>query len=142
LRQWQLASSYFSYQKIIFHSIPAWKQSICTCPFFQKQYHCKHIFGLAVVRNIIPLPQSTKDVPIGQKRKLGRPAGARKALLRQWMFTHYDGWKNYFDCNYNLIAWRMNKFVSFMINFVWLVQLCLIERFNFFVGKRVCLSDG
>ncbi len=77
-----MTSNYFSHYKITFDNLN-WKKSLCTCAFYQKQYHCKHIFGLAVVKGIISLPPAARDVPVGQKRKRGRPAGAKKALLRQ-----------------------------------------------------------
>ena len=65
-----------------------WKKGICTCPTFYKKYICKHIIGIALrltaVTNASTLmPITAKDVPISSKRKVGRPALARPALIRQ-----------------------------------------------------------
>jgi len=48
-----------------------------------KQYKCKHVYGVDIYQKLIEAPEQTKTVPIGQKRKRGRPALARKALLPQ-----------------------------------------------------------
>ena len=42
---------------------------------------CKHIFGVAIRSKKAKVPAEAKDVPIGLKRKRGRPKTARKALL-------------------------------------------------------------
>ena len=55
----------------------------CTCPAYQKQYICKHTLGIAIRTNKYDPCAQAKNVPIGQKPKRGRPALAKRALLRQ-----------------------------------------------------------
>ena len=42
---------------------------------------CKHIIGLAIRLKSAKPPPAAKDVPIGEKRKRGRPKQAKKALI-------------------------------------------------------------
>jgi hypothetical protein len=44
---------------------------------------CKHIFGLAGRLGYDKFPAVAKNIPIGQKRKRGRPSKCKKALIRQ-----------------------------------------------------------
>lgn len=60
-----------------------WRNVTCNCPVFLKNYICKHVVGIAIRKNLIAVPNEAKNVPIGQKRKRGRPAKSRKALLVQ-----------------------------------------------------------
>ncbi|CAF4457980.1 unnamed protein product [Rotaria sp. Silwood2] len=60
-----------------------WKTSRCTCPAFLKNYICKHIIGMSIRLKLCKPPPAAKNVPIGEKRKRGRPAKARRALLMQ-----------------------------------------------------------
>lgn len=60
-----------------------WIKSKCNCPFFLKNYICKHIVGLALRLKLCKVPAAAKTVPIGEKRKRGRPAKAKRALLTQ-----------------------------------------------------------
>jgi len=60
-----------------------WGSSTCTSTCYWKEYMCKQILGLAIRMNKFTVVPAAKTVPIGQKRKRGRPAKARKALLRQ-----------------------------------------------------------
>ncbi|CAF1449502.1 unnamed protein product [Adineta ricciae] len=60
-----------------------WKTSKCNCPYFLKNYICKHVVGMAIRLKYCKPPASAKTVPIGQKRKRGRPAKAKAALLMQ-----------------------------------------------------------
>jgi len=78
----RMAQEYFSYHRVNFN-VTDWTKSSCTCPFFQKQFVCKHIYGIAVVRGQCTFSTAAKSVPLGQKRKRGRPAGATKALIIQ-----------------------------------------------------------
>jgi SWIM zinc finger len=59
-----------------------WKTSKCNCPAFFKNYICKHAVGMAI-RLKYCKPPAAKTVPIGEKRKRGRPAKAKPALLLQ-----------------------------------------------------------
>eukprot|EP01024_Parvocaulis_polyphysoides_P009218 TRINITY_DN12837_c0_g1_i2.p1 TRINITY_DN12837_c0_g1~~TRINITY_DN12837_c0_g1_i2.p1 ORF type:complete len:610 (+),score=28.52 TRINITY_DN12837_c0_g1_i2:103-1932(+) len=60
-----------------------YKSATCTCPTFLKQFICKHIIGIAILRGYVTPPLQAKDVPLGQKRKRGRPSKAKKALIIQ-----------------------------------------------------------
>ncbi|CAF1366121.1 unnamed protein product [Rotaria sordida] len=60
-----------------------WKTSKCNCPYFLKNYICKHVVGMAIRLKRCKPPPAAKTVPIGQKRKRGRPAKAKAALLIQ-----------------------------------------------------------
>ena len=94
-----------------------WKKSVCTCPSFYKKYICKHIIRTAIrtiptVNNRIPL--AAKTLPLNSKRKTGRPALARKALVRQPFVSLMqtdddDNGDNYFGAygvNFNRRNWR------------------------------------
>ena len=60
-----------------------WKYGSCNCPAFMKNYLCKHLIGIAIRGNYCKAPKAIKDVFVGQKKKRGRPAKARKALAIQ-----------------------------------------------------------
>ena len=55
----------------------------CACPVFLKANICKHVVGVAYIRDMLAIPEAAKTVPIGQNRKRGRPSKAKRALLRQ-----------------------------------------------------------
>ena len=56
-----------------------WKTGMCNCPIFYKQYTCKHM-----MRNkILTIPLIAKNIPMDAKRKRGRPAKAKMAMLFQ-----------------------------------------------------------
>jgi hypothetical protein len=58
-----------------------WQDGECTCPYYMKNFLCKHIIGLAIRLKYVKPPPAAKDIPIGEKRKRGRPKKATKALL-------------------------------------------------------------
>jgi hypothetical protein len=58
-----------------------WKNGFCNCPNFLKEYICKHIVGISIRLKFCKPPPAAKDVPLGEKRKRGRPRKATKALL-------------------------------------------------------------
>ena len=60
-----------------------WKTSKCSGPAFLKNYICKHIVGIAIRLKYCKSPATAKLVLINQKRKSGRPAKAKTALLIQ-----------------------------------------------------------
>ncbi|KAL0821529.1 hypothetical protein ABMA28_004986 [Loxostege sticticalis] len=60
-----------------------WKKGSCTCPQFYKKYICKHLLGLAIRLKLATPPSEAKALPIGQKRKRGRPTKSRPALIIQ-----------------------------------------------------------
>ncbi len=53
------------------------------CPACLKYYICKHIIGLAARYKLCSIPLEAKNIPLGQKRKRGRVAKAKKALIVQ-----------------------------------------------------------
>ena len=55
----------------------------CNCPVFMKKNICKHSLGLEIHLKIADAPALAKTVPLGQRRKRGRPKQAKPALLRQ-----------------------------------------------------------
>ncbi len=59
-----------------------WESATCTCPVFLKEYICKHSVGLPVRLKLLTVPDTAKTIPIGQKRKRGRPKKSTSALLR------------------------------------------------------------
>lgn len=59
-----------------------WKNAICTCTSFAKNYMCKHIVAIAYRLGILNKPDSLlSTVPIAAKNKRGRPKKATKALI-------------------------------------------------------------
>lgn len=60
-----------------------WAHAICVCPNGFKKYLCEHIVGIALRLNVVAAPAEAKSIPLGQKRKRGRPAKAKKALEHQ-----------------------------------------------------------
>lgn len=57
--------------------------SSCDCPHFLKNFMCKHVIGVALRNKICKLPRAAIPTAIGEKRKRGKPAQAKKALLTQ-----------------------------------------------------------
>ena len=47
-------------------------ESLCSCWYFLKKYHCYHIFVVAINKQIITIPNVFKNALIGQKPKAGR----------------------------------------------------------------------
>lgn len=60
-----------------------WLASKCDCCDYFKLYVCAHIIGIAIRLKVVSPPVEAKNVPIGQKRKRGRPAKAKSALVYQ-----------------------------------------------------------
>ncbi|RNA19148.1 hypothetical protein BpHYR1_040979 [Brachionus plicatilis] len=56
-----------------------------SCRWYIKNNICKHLIGISKIQNIpgCEIPLSVKNVPIGEKRKPGRPAKAKQALIVQ-----------------------------------------------------------
>lgn len=76
----------FSYYDTTFiHPISRdnWLQGTCDCRDYFKHYICKHVIGISLRLKCISPPPEAKTVPIGSKRKRGRPAKAKNALTRQ-----------------------------------------------------------
>lgn len=60
-----------------------WLKSKCDCSDYFKLYMCAHITGIAIRLKIVTPPVEAKNLPIGQKRKRGRPTKAKSALVTQ-----------------------------------------------------------
>jgi hypothetical protein len=62
-----------------------WKLGKCSCPFFSKNYKCKHLIAISSALKLdnCIIPQNAKNIPLGQKRKRGAPTKAKKALIVQ-----------------------------------------------------------
>ncbi|XP_049880295.1 uncharacterized protein LOC126376791 [Pectinophora gossypiella] len=60
-----------------------WIKGRCDCPAFFNLYICKHVIGLAIRLKYVVPPLEAKNIPIGEKRKRGRPSKAKRALIIQ-----------------------------------------------------------
>lgn len=60
-----------------------WKDGECTCPAFLKDFICKHVVGVAIRCKYVVEPPPARNIPIGQKRKRGRPQLAKNAWIVQ-----------------------------------------------------------
>lgn len=60
-----------------------WNFARCDCVIGFKQYLCEHIVGIALRLKIVEAPAEAKNLPLGQKRKRGRPAKSKPALEHQ-----------------------------------------------------------
>ncbi|RNA23601.1 hypothetical protein BpHYR1_049560 [Brachionus plicatilis] len=56
-----------------------------SCRWYIKNNICKHLIGISKIQHIpgCEIPLSVKNIPIGEKRKPGRPAKAKQALIVQ-----------------------------------------------------------
>ncbi|RNA16221.1 hypothetical protein BpHYR1_031157, partial [Brachionus plicatilis] len=65
----------------------------CSCRWYIKNNICKHLIGISKILNIpeCEIPLSAKNIPIGEKRKPGRPAKAKQALIIQIAFVNFIG---------------------------------------------------
>lgn len=57
-----------------------WRLGECNCVNYFKHFVCEHIIGIALRLKCTQAPTEAKTIPIGQKRKRGRPAKAKPAL--------------------------------------------------------------
>ena len=55
----------------------------CDCYFGMKKKICRHLVGVAIQLGYLKPPAPAKYLPLGQKRKKGRPAKAKPALIIQ-----------------------------------------------------------
>lgn len=56
---------------------------LCNCPTMLKKGLCSHSLGLRIMFKGLQVPPQAKTIPLGQRRKRGRPAKATRALDRQ-----------------------------------------------------------
>ena len=55
----------------------------CTCPEGLKKFICKHSLAVGSLFGLIEFSDVARALPVGRKRKRGRPLLARPALERQ-----------------------------------------------------------
>ena len=62
-----------------------WKYGTCSCPFFIKNFMCKHHIAIRLDLQLdgCTLPILAKQIPLGQKINRGAPNKAQKALIKQ-----------------------------------------------------------
>lgn len=60
-----------------------WIHGECDCRDGFKLFVCEHLVGVALRLKVVSAPAEAKSIPIGQKRKPGRPSKAKSALQRQ-----------------------------------------------------------
>jgi hypothetical protein len=54
-----------------------WKLSRCNCPYYSKNYMCRHIILIAVAEEIITFPLAYKQAAISKKTPRGRIPNAK-----------------------------------------------------------------
>lgn len=64
-------------------TINNWTNGFCDCTDGFKKFICGHMVGIALRLKVLTAPVEAKSIPLGQKRKRGRPAKAKRALERQ-----------------------------------------------------------
>ena len=87
----ELASTDFdtmmSMRRSVYHVDVEKRESVhsfrCSCRVFLKRNLCKHVYGLGSLWGLVEFSEAAKALPIGQKRKRGRPCQAKRALQRQ-----------------------------------------------------------
>lgn len=60
-----------------------WLKGKCDCRNFYKLFICEHVVGIALRMKWTTPPPEAKNLPLGEKRKRGRPAKAKRALIQQ-----------------------------------------------------------
>ena len=63
-------------------NVENWKLGFCSCPFYAKNYKCKHLTTTLRIEGC-SIPLTAKQIPLGQKRKRGAPRKSAPALIRQ-----------------------------------------------------------
>jgi hypothetical protein len=84
------AASWTGFDDYTMSRMSVWKVNVeanrifqCNCPEYLKCNICKHSLGMEIRLKVSDPPAMAKTVPLGQKRKRGRPKMARPALVRQ-----------------------------------------------------------
>jgi hypothetical protein len=60
-----------------------WTLGRCSCHWFLKNNKCSHLIGISSILSKCVIPHKAMNIPIGQKRKRGRPANNAVALVIQ-----------------------------------------------------------
>lgn len=84
--EWQSLDDFKKYYNSIWYVIlssteTSWMKSSCSCPFFQKDFMCKHVVGIAKRMGNVTIPEDVKNFQIAEKRKRGRPAKTKAAYI-------------------------------------------------------------
>jgi hypothetical protein len=85
---WRNFDSFAIDESKIWYIVPCetnWKLGKCSCPYYTKNFMCKHLIAISATLRLegCVIPLLAKTVPLGQKRKRGAPAKAKKALIVQ-----------------------------------------------------------
>lgn len=85
--EWKTFDEFKKYEFCVIHtefdypvSSANWLAGVCDCSKYFKEYVCEHLIGIALRLKLVSAPIEAKNIPIGQKRKRGRPAKAKSAL--------------------------------------------------------------
>lgn len=82
--KWKTFDEYTSWRQEIWTIEVFPNQTVtCSCPIHLKRGICKHSLGMQIRRKEVEVPLEAKNIKLGQKRKRGRPAKAKQALLVQ-----------------------------------------------------------
>ncbi len=73
--------SHFNVWRVVSFDLTGWKSSQCNCPYFLKNYMCKHVVGMGIRLKKWKAPNTVKPGALDKKRKRGRPKNITKALL-------------------------------------------------------------
>jgi hypothetical protein len=71
LRNWKRFDTYVRSRNsvcMVKFNAADWKKSSCTCPCFFKCYICKHICGIAIIRDLFTVPLETNNIPIAEQK--------------------------------------------------------------------------
>lgn len=82
----EFKSKNFAYVRVEFpkpYTKDNWLEGKCTCAQFMKNFICMHVLGVSLRMKFITAPDAARNLPLGQKRKRGRPDLAKTALVYQ-----------------------------------------------------------
>lgn len=85
---WPSFDAYLNYVNSVHQIVikeDQWDLSTCTCAFWLKYYHCKHVLLVATRLKLTDFEQYAMNAPIERKLKKGRPKGRVGALQLQPM---------------------------------------------------------
>ena len=83
-RKWKSFYTFVEEENKIWYIQPDvsnWKLGKCSCPFYAKNYKCKHLKAISATLRLYAIPPEAKQIQLGQKRKRGAPSKARPALF-------------------------------------------------------------
>lgn len=93
LSEWHKTSQWESFDEFCVNAFKGWATVVppndewinwyCNCPAYLRDFMCKHVVGIAIRLKYLQPGFEAKQIPIGEKRKRGRPQLAKKALWKQ-----------------------------------------------------------